>query len=185
MTWFTLYSSLFTCPHFDLDSRNGTDPRNRLPDLVVGGGGTRSDPDDPGVSQPIGSDCLRFRADRLMPNRSGGHVDGVGIFDVVGGNAMLVNQCRKMACVAGIVSADNDHHVQRLLQQRQHRVLAFLGGRADRVERPEVLGKRLGAVTTHHAPANLFGNRQRLSGQHRRLIGNPDACQVQIEIEPG
>src|SRR5918998_5877527 len=61
-----------------VDSCHRTDPGDRFSHLVVGRGGTRSDPDDPGVSQPIGSDRLRFRADRLMPNCSRGHGDGPG-----------------------------------------------------------------------------------------------------------
>ncbi len=59
----------------------------------------------------------------------------------------------KIAGIAAVIAADDDHQVDRLvLQQRDDRVLPVLGGAADGVERAEPRRELLGAVAVGHRP---------------------------------
>src|SRR3954463_1919774 len=161
----------------------GADPGNGLTDFVVGSGGPRRNPEIPGVSQPAWSDRLRFGADWLVPNGAGGDVEPFRVLDVIRGYSVLIHQRGEMAGVTGIIASHHDHEIERLFQQGQHGILSLLGGRADGVEGPEMLLDFLRAVPPGHAFPHLVGDRERLSGQHRGLIGQSDPRQVTLEVK--
>src|SRR3990170_3316871 len=62
----------------------GADPGDRLTDLVVRRGGASGDPDPGDTFEPPRGLLLRLEAGRLVPHRSGGGIDAVGVLDVVG-----------------------------------------------------------------------------------------------------
>src|SRR6476620_5150552 len=176
MKWLThLLTQLHPCDR--------ADPYDGFAHLVVRGRGAGGDADSTRGTQPIIATGLRLGADRLVANRSGGYVDGVGVLDVKSGNAMLVYQCRKVTRVAGVVPAYHDHQVERLLKQGQDRVLPFLGGRADRVEGAEVLLQRVDSIAPGDTLLHLFRDGERLPRQHCGLIGHTYAAQIALEIE--
>src|SRR5678809_614781 len=93
------------------------DSYDGFPHLVVRGRGAGGDPDSTSGTQPIIAAGLGLGPDGLVANHSGGYVDGFGVLDVKGGDAMLMHQCRKMTRVAGVVPTHHDHQIERFLQQ--------------------------------------------------------------------
>ena len=88
--------------------------------------------------------------------------------------------------VAAVIAANDDHQVDRVFaQQRDNGVLTILSGAADRVEGLVSLGQFRFAIAVGHRRANHVANLQRLGHQHRRLIGEADALQITLGIEPG
>src|SRR5215217_3807446 len=167
------------------DSGDRADPHDGFAHLVVGSRRARGNADSTRGTQPIIAPGLRLGSDGLVADHSSGYVNGLGVLDVVGGNAVLVDECRKVTRVARVVSAYHDHQIERLLQQSQYGILPFLSRRADRIERTEVLLQRIGSVAPGHALLHLFRNGERLPGQHRGLIGHSDAAEITLKIEPG
>ncbi len=89
-----------------------------------------------------------------------------------------------MVGVAGVVSPDDDHEVERLPGQLEDRVLALLGRGADRVEGPKPL-RGLLAVAVLHGAAQFLRDGERLRREHRRLVGEADPLQVSVRVESG
>ena len=69
-------------------------------------------------------------------------IDAARVLDVVRRHA-LVAQRGEGDRVARVEAADDDHRVERLLEQLEHGVLPLLRRAADRVERAKVGGARL------------------------------------------
>src|SRR5690349_336951 len=88
------------------------------------------------------------------------------ILDVIGAHLLLADG-REVGGVARVVSADHHHHVEWLRDELQYRVLAILRGRADGVERAEMLGHALLPVPLGHRLPQLGRDGERLARQHR------------------
>ena len=97
----------------------------------------------------------------------------------------LVAERREGDRVARVVAADHEHHVERLEQQRVHRVLAVLRRAADRVEGAEVLGAIGVAPGPRHREPHGIRDRERLAREHRRLVGDADPREMPVGIEMG
>jgi len=102
--------------------------------------------------EPLARHYLVRRSNRPVPNRSRFGVETGRVFHVIGGDARRTHR-RERERVARVVAAHDDHRIQRLLEQRGHRVLPILRGAADRIERAEVGGAIRRAVRTLHRVA--------------------------------
>ena len=100
----------------EIHSGHSADPRDRFPHLVVRGRGAGGDADDRGPAQPVLGNDLGLGPDRLVTNSAGADIYRIGIFDVIRGDPVLLHQGGKVAGVTGVVSPDDDHDVERLLQ---------------------------------------------------------------------
>src|SRR6202011_4245855 len=87
---------------------------------------------------PIGGRSFFLAAEGAVPDRARIGIDVLCVLDVEGADS-LRTESRQRQRVAGVVSADNNHHVERLAQQLNNGVLTLLSGAANRVERPEIL----------------------------------------------
>ena len=90
---------------------------------------------------------------------------------------------REIVCIAAVVSADHDHQIHTRFFELAHRILAVLCGAANRVERIKALGHFLRAVSLVHGDAKHFGDLERFGTEHRGLVGETDALQMQVGIE--
>ena len=139
----------------------------------------------PAGSQSVDADFGRA-ADGTVSNRPRRRRSRqLGILDVVRRHARGADR-RQRDRVARVVSADDEHDVERLLEQRLDRVLTVLRRAADRVERAEV-GSPIGIPTAPaRAPArSRSAIAKRLAREHRRLVGDADALEVAVGIELG
>src|SRR5690606_18616557 len=93
------------------------DPLDGLADLVVGGRGAGGEADGDGpVGQPVVGADLGARGVelRLVADGAGFDVDAGGVGDVVGGGELPAD-VRQVVGVGGVVAADDDHDVGRVL----------------------------------------------------------------------
>src|SRR4051794_35566427 len=72
----------------ELHHGNGADPHNGFAHFVVGRRGASRNADSTSRPQPFIAPGFRLGADGLVANHSGGYIDGVGVLDVVDGNAV-------------------------------------------------------------------------------------------------
>src|SRR5438552_68301 len=160
------------------------DALDRLTDLVVGrrGAGRHADRKRP-PRQPRLATLLDLRPHGPEADGPGRGIDAARVLDVEGGDFLLADS-GQMRGVARVVAADHHHQVERAPDELEHRVLALLSGRADRVEVTEVLGEGGLAVALRHAAAQLGGDRERLAGQHSGLIGDAHAHEIVLRVEP-
>ena len=86
--------------------------------------------------------------------------------------------------VGTVVTAHDDEEVHLHIEQFAQRVLAFLGGAANRVKESEIFRTFLGSVAIDNCLAdsalNLFG----LAPQHGGLVGHTDCPQMHVGVEP-
>ena len=112
----------------------------------------------------------------------GRRVDARRVFDVIR-RYVLGAQHRERNRVARVEAAHDDHGVERLVKQLEHRVLAVLCRRTDGVERPEVGRGILLAEGISHDLPHLGPDRERFAREHGRLVCHADAPQVRRRIE--
>src|SRR5215207_9593192 len=158
------------------------------PYLRVRGGGPGGETDaHPPLRQPI--PLLDFlpdvqrRTSRLVADEVAAYAVTaryvVALRDPLGGDD------RQVVGVRGVVAADDDGDVQRVLEQPEERILPVLGRRADGVEELEVLLEVLLPVALGHRFPQFLADRHRLAHEHRGLVGDAYALEVGLRIEAG
>src|ERR687893_1630791 len=123
------------------------------PYLGVGrrGSGGQTDPYRPVGEPAFFLDLLarvEWGAGGLVPDHA--PVYAIAARDVVAPRDPLLGDDRQVVRIRGVVSSDRDHHVQRMLQQLEERILPVLRRRADGVEELEVLFEAVRPVTLDH-----------------------------------
>src|SRR3989442_1539234 len=160
------------------------DALDRLTDLVIGRRGPDLQANGEGpLGQPCLGKVLDFRPSWPEATRPSRGVDAARVLDVEGGDLLLADG-GEVRGVARVVAADHHHQIGPAPDELEHRVLALLGGRADRVEVTEVLRQRGLAVALRHALAQLGGDRERFAGQHGGLIRDAHAHEIALRVEP-
>src|SRR5258708_29115997 len=160
------------------------DARDRLAGLVVRAARPRGEPDAP---RSLRGQPVRLRLlDVLYAGDSEMHgarvrIDAARVLDVIRRHALGAERSERDG-VARVEAADHDHRIERLLEQREHGILPLLRRAADGVERAEVSS---GGDTsrTRDRCANGFRNSQGFARQHRRLIRNADALEMDVRVE--
>jgi hypothetical protein len=109
-------------------------------------------------------------------------VDARRIFDVIR-RYVLRAQHRERNRVARVEAAHDDHGVERLVKQFEHRVLSVLCRRTDRVEGPEVGRGIILAEGRGHGLPHLGSDLERFACKHGRLVCHADTQQVRRRIE--
>ena len=164
------------------------DAGDRLADLVVRRRGPGGDADDAPVAQPACRHRLFLGADRLVADRSGRGIHAVGVLDVIRAHALDCTSAARWQVLLELYPPDHDHHVERLLEQREHGVLPLLRRGADRVERAEVLGERRRAVAPLHAargtPPRWRATRPRASSSGWRCPPAPGRARSRTRATP-
>ena len=106
-----------------------------------------------------------------MPDGTVFNINTRCVGDVIGSLGFGAEFCEVIG-VTGVVTADDDHHVERFLHEVDDGVLAFLSCGTDGVETSEVIGEVLITVSSGHGFSNPRGNGERFVGEHGGLICN-------------
>ncbi len=114
-----------------------------------------------------------------------GPVDAIPAGYVITTGDSFLGDDRQVVGVRGVVAADRDHDVQRMLQKREESVLPVLSSRADGVEELEMITQVLRPVTLRHRLPKLLANGQRLTHEHRGLVGDTYPLEVLVRVEAG
>ena len=109
-------------------------------------------------------------------------VDARGVLDVERPR-VLFTEVREVVRVRGVVTADDQHDVGRVLHHLSDRVLTLLRRRANRSERAKMCGGVLLTETLDHRFVDLPADRERLVGKHRGLVGHADEVEIDVWVE--
>src|SRR5918996_1510397 len=94
-----------------IHSGHGADTGDGFADFVVRGGSSGCNTYYLRLTQPFRGSCLMLGTNRLMPDGSRRDVDCLRIFDVIGGNSMLMNQGPEVTRVAGVITSPHNHEI--------------------------------------------------------------------------
>ena len=86
----------------------------------------------------------------------------------------------QVRCIGAVVPADDEHGIQRFLQQGKQGILPVLRSAADGIEHVEA---GIVSIPLHHGGAEDILNLRRLRFQHRGLIRKPDFRQMRIGVK--
>ena len=91
----------------------------------------------------------------------------------------------QIARIAAVIAANDQHQIDGLLtEQRDDRVLPILRRAAYGIEGLKMFGKRRLPVAIDHCGLQHVADFERLGHQHGGLIGESDAYQIAVGIEP-
>src|SRR3954467_13556124 len=119
-----------------------------------------------------------------MADGVGRRVDIVGVLDVEGADTFRT-ECRQRKGVAGVVTSNDYHRVERFFQELDDRVLTLLGCAADRIESPEIGLRVFVAIGAGNGFPNDLSDRQRFASEHCSLVSHAYAPKIATGLEIG
>ena len=164
------------------EAAEGEEAFDRVVDLDVGRRSTRGDADfDRPVRKPVVLLDFVLLVNGLVSQKPRRH-EAIRVGDVVGGKPSSAD-LGEMIGVAGVVTADNEHHVHALIAELDDGILSFLSGATDGVEGAKSIFELRLAEAAFNRLAQPSGNGERVAAEHRRLIRNSESLKVSAGVE--